>query len=96
MSPFTQFLYSIYFDYFVLWCRSLLDSIHVLVQGPIRSWLNEQQLRDCCNFWVTLDQQPSLLNLPSSLVIPTRIWTKVGRYDSSMVAEWNFISAFTW
>jgi hypothetical protein len=78
---FIQSLYAVHHDYFVVKCRSLLGSIHALVQDPIRSWLSDQQLRDCCSCWVTLVQQPSPLNHLSRLVIPTRIWTKVGRYD---------------
>jgi hypothetical protein len=79
--------------YLVGQCRSLSGSTHALVQDPIRSWLNEQLLRDCCRCWVTLAQQPRPLNLLSRQAILTRIWTKVGRYDSfhcRKIEFWSF------
>jgi hypothetical protein len=79
---------------FLMVCRSLLANIHALVQGPIRSWQSEQQLRDCCSCWVTLVQQPSPWNLPLRLVIRTRIWTKVERYI--LCSTESQISLFIW
>lgn len=94
-------MYSVSLLFSVVWCRSLLGNTHALVQDPIRSWRSEQQLRGCCSCWVTLVQQPSPWNHPLRQVIPTRIWTKVERYEYESVLcnkvkfylfSWTFVN----